>query len=356
MYRIYPIPHKIHGPPYLELLYAETRGISENRSEFVVEPFSWKKLLFSRIKKGEHQVVHIHWPTNIYGSAYILVSIFRMLYRFSGLWILKFSGTRIIWTMHNMHGHDYPHPRIDDLGQLIMWHTANRVIVQEKTFAASETARRRSKKIVCIPPGNYINAYGSLWTGDKEELLKRYGIKKDGIVILAIGSVRPYKALPPIIESVIKANALGAKIHLIIAGKASPEYAKVITAKVGENKSITLLFEYIADEKIPEFLALADYTICYYSETTLGSAAVMLSLSYGVPVITRDFPASELVIQGKGGFIFHDDEELLNILLSLYSAPKFDKNVVIETIIMQDWKNTGKKLRKLCEELWNKAV
>ncbi|MBX4195813.1 glycosyltransferase family 4 protein [Candidatus Parcubacteria bacterium] len=351
-YAVYPIPGKIHGPPYLELLYGEVAGDDGEGAEFKIRAFGWQKLLFGKLPKEERHIVHIHWPTNIYGSKYAVVSIIRILARFPALWIMKLRGVKIVWTWHNMHSHDYPHPWIDDLGQFLTYHTADKVVIQEKTFAASERARRRTGKIAAVPPGNYIGVYGPVWEGDRDKLRKKFGVKKNEIVLLAIGSIRPYKALPQIIESVRRAKAKGAHIRLLIAGKASPEYAKVIDDKIGSDKAITMYSEYIPDERIPEFLAMTDYTIGYYSETALGSAAIMLSLSYGTPVITRDFPASELVTRGLGGFIFHDDEELVGTLTTL-RYPEVDKDVVIGTVKSQDWKSAGKRLRNVYKKLWS---
>lgn len=351
IYTIYPIPFEIHGPPYLELLYGETKGQDKDGDEFRLERFSWKKLLFGTPERGEKQIVHIHWPTNIYGSQYVLVSLGRGLMRFTGLWLLKLRGVKIIWTMHNMHGHDYPHPWIDDLGQFLIWHTANKVIIQERTFAASETARRETNKIVCIPPGNYSEVYGAVWTGNRKELRKSFDIQPDEIVLLSIGSIRPYKDLPSVIDAFNVSSRANKKLRLLIAGKASPEYAKVIDKHIAQNKHITIRPEYIPDNKLPEMLALADYSICYYTDSALGSAAIMLSLSYGLPVITRDFPASELVIRGKNGYIFHDKEELENLLSRLTFFPEGSESI-IETVKEQDWKRAGEKLRKACKNLW----
>ena len=350
-YIIYPIPYEIHGPPYLELLYGKVKGRDVEGDEFSLEPFSWKKVLLTRPKENEKRVVHIHWPTNIYGSEYVLVSLVRGGARFIGLWILRLFGTKIIWTMHNMHGHDYPHPWIDTLGQWLMWHTANKVIIQERTFAASEKARRESKKIVCIPPGNYIDVYGPVFKGDKETLRKQYGLEKDDIVLLSIGSIRPYKALPEVIDVFNAASKANAKLRLLIAGKANKEYSKIILKHINNNPRITIRPEYIPDEKLPDILALADYTICYYTDSALGSAAIMVSLSYGVPVITRDFPASELVIQDKGGYVFHEDEELVEKLTKLNRSNVIPESV-IDTVRTQDWKQAGMKIQKAYKNLW----
>jgi beta-1,4-mannosyltransferase len=351
-YNIYPIPREIHGPPYLDLLYGKTVGRAEDGSLYQIKDFSWKKLLFGEFNKDERQVVHIHWETNIYGSKYALVTIARMLIRFPALLLMKLRGVRIVWTKHNMSAHDYKHTKLDSLGTEMMWRVVDAVIIQERIFAEAEQNKRRGSKIYCVPPGNYIGVYGPLWQGDKARLRKGFGLGTEDMVIMAIGSVRPYKALPEVIQAIKQARSSNSKLRLVIAGKASPDYEKVIRDEVGEDDFVSLIFGYIPDEKIPEYLALADYTICYYGDSALGSAAIMLSLSYGVPVITRDFPASELVMPRVGGYVFHDKEELVRVLSSLKPL-EVSTEEIINTVKAQDWESAGKKLRSVYKELWN---
>lgn len=352
-YKIYSLPLKVKGPQYLDLLYGNTEGLDNKGNIFEIYDFSWRKMLFGGLDKSARNVVHIHWEVNIYGSKYLLVSIARMVIRFPSLLLMKLRGIKILWTKHNMSAHDYKYPFIDKLGTEMMWRIADTVVLHERVFVESEAKERSYAKIVCVPPGNYIGSYGSVWKGDRGVVRERFGIGRDEMVILALGSVRPYKALPKVIAAHKRARDAGANLKLVIAGGATPEYARVISEAAGEDSSIKLLFGYIPDEKMAEYLALADYTICYYTDSALGSAAIMLSLSYGVPVITRDFAASELVVPGIGGMVFHSDEDLHKILTGLNKVKVAERDEIIDTVRAQDWPTAGRLLRESYIGLWN---
>ncbi len=352
-YSVYFIPFDIKGPVYLELLKSNINGASNDGSSYQVHRFSWKHLFFSPLTSHEHRIVHIHWESNVYGSKYIAVSLVKILLRFPGFWLLKkLRGVKIIWTMHNLHSHDYPHPRIDTFGRSLMWKLADKVLLHEKSFAQLESQKRKDVEVECIPPGNYIGAYGPVWSGDKYALRREYGIPDSSIVLLSLGSVRPYKALPELISCVQTITKKGVPICLFIAGQASALYGAEIKALVGDDPSIILYLQYVDDQDIPKLHGLADYSAFYYGDSALGSAAILLSLSYGVPVISRDFAVSELVVEGKNGFKFHDNAGLTKILENLPNVPAVDRSTVIGTVSDWDWKKMGEATRLAYNSLY----
>jgi len=350
-YTIYPIPNDIRGSDYLKLFHASIEGASRENVRFAVKKFSWKELLLSRPNTDEKRVIHIHWETNIYGSEYILVSIVRMIYRFIGLWLAKLRGARILWTVHNLRAHDYPHPRIDAFGRSIMWRIADAATIQQKSYAKQEISRRKSPQIYYIPHPNFIGTFGPLWKGNKEEARKHCGITSEDIALLAFGSVRPYKELPTLIDAVTVARARGAHVVLLIAGKASKEYAQIIIEKAKDNPGVILRLGFVENHEIPEYLAASDYSILYYSESSLNSGPLLVSLSYGVPVITRDMPASEVIVSGKNGFTFHDQRELEDMLVNLKKLDVSDKGAIMGTA-GPSWPDMAQELARAYRALW----
>jgi len=350
-YTIYPIPYEVRGLEYLNLLHKYVEKDTSNGAVFQIKKFSWTKLLFGFRSKNERRIVHIHWETNIYGSEYAVISIIRMVYRFLGLRLLKLRGVKIVWTMHNLRAHDYPHPFVDAIGRELTRCLSDAVVIQEKTFASEEARRRPSARIVFIPQGNYVGVYGQLWRGDRNQLRESYDIKTGEIILLALGSVRPYKALPVLMKIVSEARRQGAPVRLFIFGKTSEKYERTIREEADKTEAVTLHLGFVPDHKIPEVLALADYSIFYYEDSSLNSAAMMLSLSYGTPVIIRKIPASEIITK-QNGLVFQTAEELKNILLSLASVQPFDHNAIIDTVAHQDWPTVASKLCRLYNELF----
>jgi len=313
--------------------------------------FSWTRLpLIS--KKNEKRIIHIHWETNIYGSAYAVVSIVRIVARFSTLWLLKCLGVRFIWTMHNLEAHDYPHVKIDKVGKYLMWKLADTIIIQEKKIAEQEYIFRQRKKIVWIPQGNYIGIYGPLWDGDREVLRSEYKIHKGEIVLLALGSIRPYKNLPTLIQIIKDIDDKVSNIKLLIMGKVTSDYEKIIRDQISGSHSIQILPGFVPDKDISRMFALADYSIFYYGESSLSSAAMIMSLSYGVPVITRNIPASEMIQDGINGFIFRTQDEMKTLLINLGQAPKLNRDVIMSSIDSQSWDLVAAKVIEAYINLW----
>lgn len=352
-YTIFSIPFKVNGLEYLKLLHSHTSGVDTDGSTFAIKDFSWSMALLPFDGSNEKRIVHIHWETNIYGSKYVFISIVRMLYRFTFLCILKMRGCKIVWTIHNISAHDYKHHRVDSVGRWLMWRFADTVIIQEDEYAKSLARIHKRTDIVCIPQGNYVDIYGELWKGDRNLLRSQYGLKHDEVVLLSLGSIRPYKAIPELIEAVEGALDTGAPVHLYIAGKVTKEYEREIRSYIHKREAITLHPGFVPDEKIPEILAMADYTVFYYGDSSLSSAAMILSLSYGTPVITRDIPASKNIVAGKTGYVFSTKSELQNILMKLPQKHPFDKDSIIDSVRSQDWDTVTQSLRNVYRGLFS---
>ncbi len=349
-YRIYSIPFEVRGLKYLELLH---KSVEEDPA-FKVKPFSWKELLFSPCPSNERRLVQIQWETNVYGSEYALVSLVRMAYRFPGLLILKLRGVKIIWTIHNLHAHDYPHPWIDELGKRIMWHVADSVTIQQRGYAElkrKELSGRKKPRIYHIPHPNFVGIFGPEWSGDRNELRAKYGISIDSIVLLAFGSVRPYKELPKLMDAVTAAHRKGAPVILLITGKAGKEYGEELSKKAAGNPAVILRLGTVPDVEVPELMALCDYSALFYSDSSLNSGPLLMSLSYGRPVISRDMPAAEIIANGRNGFTFHDADGLVDILLKLKEVHISGKDDIIKSSGW-DWSTMAVQLRKAYTELW----
>ena len=81
---------------------------------------------------------------------------------------------------------------------------------------------------------------------------------------------------------------------------------------------------------------------------------MILALSYGVPVITRNIPAAEIVSE-KNGWVFTTEEELEDIIARL-NPVSADCGAVasrdsIESVRGHSWQFVGKKLVSLYRSL-----
>lgn len=295
------------------------------------------KNIFSALRLIDHSdslnTLHIQWPTVLYGSKFAFKSLFLIIRNISILLILKkFYNFHIIWTVHNNYSHDYPNALVDKIGTLMVFCMADRIICQQKKTAEEYKKIHPKKSIHFIPHGNYIDKYGHI-SKRNVELRRSFGFSDEDIVFISLGAITPYKLNEKIIEAVQHVRTKRRNLKLIIVGKGNPAYVQSLLKYIDDGIVIKNIF--VQDKDIPAYLACADYSIFYYDQSEMTSGSIILSLSYGVPVITRNIPASE-IINSSNGYVFNSDSELEKILLGV-SVNRFDNMNIINTIKEHDW-------------------
>jgi len=257
-----------------------------------------------------------------------------MALNFTILGILKMKGFKIVWTKHNYYPHDSRWIWLDKIGQKVIFNLANAVTVHQKNEV-------KGKKIFYIPHGNYIDAYGPM---------KNKETKGGNAVLLSLGAIKPYKKIDNVIKAFDKAGADNAE--LLIAGKCDEGYGKKLKKLIGNNANIKLDCHFVPDDQIPEHLANADYSIFWYDDSVLTSGGIILSLSYGIPVIARNIPAADLIRDNENGFLFDNEKELEEIIRRLASVSEFDRNKVQNTVRHLGWPEISDEFLKLYHSLW----
>jgi glycosyltransferase involved in cell wall biosynthesis len=328
----------------------QENSTDESGFQFILRPFSYGAVCKEAVR-GKRPIVHIHWETNIYGSKNPIVSIVRMGIRFPILFFARACGARIVWTLHNLHSHDYPFPRLDAFGRACMWHLANAVIVQNKKAAESLQNRHPHVPISYIPHGNYVAVYGPRIS--KVQAREKLGIPSDKFVILALGTIRPYKQLELLIDAIQKAAIRDPNAFLLIAGKGEAAYVAELQKRVAHPTAVRIISNFIPDAEVPLYLGAADYSAFAYGDSSLTSGASILALSYGVPVITLATPAAELIQEGVNGFVAQNMQEL-SALLENHPA-QIPPSDVQKTVLEYSWERVGKETRALYARLSTSA-
>lgn len=341
---IFLLPATNKNNKYIGLFSSSLEAADEN---VCVHALSNDNLLgiFSVDLKGATNIIHIHWPTVLYGSKFFLKSLYFFVRNFFLLCIFKYIyKMKIVWTVHNFFAHDYLHPTIDKMGQCMIRFFADLITVQQKSTLKSYTGKYPNKNIQFVPHGNFIDAYGPQVERDIN-LRKSFRFADDDIVLLSLGVIAPYKLNEKIIDSINPTL----KIKLLICGKGKKEYVDQLKTRLAGNKNIVIKDGFVPDEEMPRYLSIADYAVFYYDKTEMTSGGIVHSLSYGVPVITRDIPASE-IISNTNGFVFKDHDGLKKILETELEK-KFDKNAIINSIREYDRLDAAKKLIGFYKEL-----
>jgi glycosyltransferase involved in cell wall biosynthesis len=249
----------------------------------------------------------------------------------------------MVWTVHNFYAHDYPHPLIDRLGTFLVRTLADEIIVQQEKTLSDWKTRYPSKSITHIPHGNYIGAYGPMVNRD-HKLRMSLGFSESDIVLISFGAIAPYKCNEKIIKAFHTAKKKQPLLKLLIMGKGNSKYVESLISSVAGEQGIIIRNTFIPDEEMPKYLSIADYSIFYYDDSEMTSGGLILSLSYGIPVIIRNIPASEAVNRANG-HVFGSDQELVEILQNLKKPlnPTLVRDT-IETVLQYGWDDIADKL------------
>lgn len=337
----FPLTTKNDRNPYFKFLYSQIRDQEQN---IKIEQGFISKVLF--VNRKERNVVHLHWATILYGSRFFVTSFIKLLVNVGLLFVFKIRGIKIIWTMHNCVSHDFKYPLIDKWGRFLAAKLADNIIVHTqagKDYLINNLGR--TKNIFIIPIGNYYGFYGEK-IKDRKEIRRKANYRESDLILFNFGLMRPYKGLERLID--VFNNFLdNDEFKLSVKGKfSSNEYFEKIK-NLNKNQNALISNEFLSNEDLLLNLALADFSIFTFKEI-LTSSAVILSLSYGLPVIAPkigDIP--HLIKDGENGFLFDSESELKEIILKIRNlreeAKEKMRNNAFDFAQKLNWQEIAKK-------------
>lgn len=259
--------------PYCDLLYRHVEKLG-------VSPVAFTPV---RAVFGAYEIFHLHWPEYYLSQAPLKALVGTVGLLGLVLW-LRLRGTRIVWTIHNLHSHTRLYPTAEVWFWRILTSMLDGCIGLSEASITQATAQFPSlRSIPCsvIPHGDYRSSYPA--TIDKPDARRRLGITTEESVILFFGGISAYKNVPHLVETFRRA-ALASSI-LVIAGSASnPEDERCITKAVEGSNRVQLHLKRIPTDDVQVFFAAADVVVLPFLEITNSGSAV-LALSFDKPVL-----------------------------------------------------------------------
>jgi beta-1,4-mannosyltransferase len=258
-------------------------------------------------RAGEIDVVHLHWLEYITAlDSGRRLSLVRSLVR-SARFVrdmvrLKRKRVGIVWTAHNLAPHEPRHPHIERALNVVTLALSDAVIVHSeyaraKLVAAHRMARR---KAVVIPIGNFIGVY------PEPDAPPPPKTPDEPFEFLCFGHIRPYKQLPELIRAF---RALPEPdVRLVIAGKpVTPDALQALRDAAGDDARVQIDARLIPDESVASLHHHADAAVIAYREV-FSSAALVLALSYGLPVVVPAHGAATELVQSPASEMFQPGE------------------------------------------------
>ena len=287
------------------------------------------------------QIVHLHWMLEYLKGAHRLTKALYAVKLLLDLGLVKLSGCRVVWTVHNLLSHEAAYPRIELWTRRRLARMADCLIVHDEDaadrVAASYGVARQ--EISVIPHGHYRGAYGGAMA--PREARESLELPPHGRVFLFLGMLRPYKGVERLLASWRSSPALHAKNHLVIAGKPQDEdYAKRLSVEAVHVPNVRLISAFIKDADIPKFLSAADVVVLPFRRM-LTSGSVILAMSYDKPVIAPRIAGLLALLEGATDLLYEDNDEA-----GLRRA--LERALEIDTV------DLGASVRAACNRLgWN---
>lgn len=294
-------------------------------------------------------IVHIHWSDPFLISSNKFVSIIKSTGFICELLILKAFGSKLVWTVHNISGHEDK----SDLQLLFTKLLArlNNRLISHCSSASNEIKRLYGKnlQVTVIPHGNYIRQYKN----DTTRAQARNVLKLDekDIVFLHFGYIRPYKGILELINAFKKIENQNAK--LLIVGKPFDDKTANEININSNDRRIKNILRFIPDDDIQIYMNAADVIVLPY-KNILTSGTAILSMSFGKPIIAPAIGCIPDIIDEKGGFLYKEENELSRVLEMVINT---DRNTLLnmgkynlETVEQFEWNKIGKKTFEIYQE------
>lgn len=235
------------------------------------------------------------------------------------VWIIKKFGFKVVSIIHDidsLSGEDNKKlkDKIYDLSDAIVVHNTS-----SKTSIEPELSTSAKNKLHVIPHGNYVDFISGIQPPSEVDGKK---IFEPGYrYILFFGQIKKVKGLDILLRAV---PMLPPEVKVIIAGRPHRDdfvYYQDIIDELGIENRIIKIIRFITDEERHFFFGKADALVLPYRKI-FQSGVLLLSMSYGLPVIASDLPANkEIITDGINGILFKDGDcvdlaEKIKMLLS----------------------------------------
>jgi glycosyltransferase involved in cell wall biosynthesis len=241
-------------------------------------------LVLAWLRAGRPGVLHLHWTHRYLRPQYGSRSLGR---RRTGLELrlLRRLGVRLVWTIHNVSGHESgdaeerrAHAMIAALCDAIVCHceAARQLAAEAYSLDAATRARMH-----VIPHGSYAGVYPDTFRRDQAR--EALGLAPGAVVLLFLGQIRPYKGVAGLLEAFRAVTHPDAR--LVVAGRIDDvDLRASLVAEASADPRVLLLPGEVPDDRMQVFLRAADAMVLPYRDV-LTSGSAILGMTFGLPVV-----------------------------------------------------------------------
>ena len=275
---------------YLKLL---TEALEQQGIEVVFVPYYPRSRLLPLLVKlirapCRIDVLNIHWIHPYVLADRLHLSLLYSVQFFIDLFLIRWTGVKLVWTVHNRFSHDAEFPRWELWIRRSLSKLVDRLILlNESTLDSLAKAYHfNPAKAAIIPHGHYRNFYQPAINQSlaRQEL----GLSQSGLVYLNLGILKPYKGIEYLLKVWKSNQTVSAENTLLIVGKPYSQAYGVTLERLAKGlQTMMLMPEFAEDNTIHLFFSAADVVVLPF-EKILNSGSLILAMSFGKPIIAPD--------------------------------------------------------------------
>lgn len=356
--RILVAPYFPENPYQRELQEAlRLQGVAVSNATLAADMLEFRR----RYRYMRPHILHLHWPDKYCMDDSIVGAIGKTIRFVRDLEYIRASGTKIVWTIHNLLNHERRHRVLERYLQHWLAKNCSAFIAHSnaaKQKAIAKFGIASKKPFWVLPIGNSLTTYPNTQT--REEARAALGIPPDRFVFTFFGRIQEYKGVDDLIRAFHKAPEL-ADCQLVIAGKPDDDaYGRSIRQLCAGRANVQTDFEHVADDRIQTFMNAADVVVTPYRRV-LTSSASMLAMTFGKPIIGPDFPEFREGV-GDAGAIFYRPGDRVDLGRALVEARSRGAELAamgaanLQAAREADWNRIAARTTKLYLSLRKKNV
>jgi glycosyltransferase involved in cell wall biosynthesis len=324
--------------PYVRLLAAGVERADPAIRTEIVAVLPWSRVALAPAPP----VLHLHWVELQFAYGHPGLQRARLSWQALRLALsaLRHRGTRLVYTVHNLHPHDEPFAALHEAAHGWLFAHADAIHVHDAGTAATIAARwGRRKRVFVIPHGHYREVYPA--DVSRAEARRRLQLPAEAFIYLCLGQIRPYKGIDRLIHAFRHLN--DPATMLVIAGHlTSPAYGRHLHRLIADHPNIRLHTAYIPDDELQVFFNAADACVLPYRRATTSGAA-LLALSFGKPIVAPNLgPFPELITDGSGVLFEAGEDGLVKALQAVRALdPEQARAAALGVAATRDWTRLG---------------
>jgi glycosyltransferase involved in cell wall biosynthesis len=238
---------------------------------------------------GVPTVLHLHWLNQVMADAGSAKEAQRRRRDFlARLDTFRDGGGRIVWTVHNIlpHGARFEGEEAHLSADVVERADVIHVLAEHTASYVEPWFRIDPAKVLHVPHPAYTGAYED--TVSREQARHELGIWPDELVHVVAGAIRPYKGLTDLLDAWDVVARDGVPRRLLIAGAPSEEPGvDALLERAAIHPSVLLHARSVPANEMQLFLRAADVAVLPYVRS-LNSGALMLALTFGLPVVVPE--------------------------------------------------------------------